>query len=166
MSRKSKKKQAEEQIQAQSAIEPDSEPAPPAPDSEPTPEPVQAPSQEQQPLEVLATPESSATSPAVTPIADDELPPPPADLAETTKKFPPIKTRKPGASAALRRAGAIFGKDARTIAKHGLISSVILLVFLMVMFYIASYAMFMFVSTDLGGKGNGGDGNNTGDGHA
>jgi ABC-type Na+ efflux pump permease subunit len=165
MSRKSKKKQAEEQIQAQSAIEPDSEPVPPAPDSWPTPEPVQAPSQEQQPVEVVATAGQSAASPAVTSLADDELPPPPADLAEATKRFPPIKTRKPGVGAGLKLAGAIFGKDVRTIAKHGLVSSVILLVFLMVIFYIASYSMFMFASTGFGEKGNGGDGNKTsGDG--
>jgi len=164
MSRKSKKKHVEEQIQAQSAIESDSEPVPPAPDSEPTPEPVQAPSQPR-PVEAVAAAEPSAEPTAVTPFADDELPPPPADLAEATKKFPPIKTRRPGAGAALRRAGAIFGKDVRTIAKHGLVSSVILLVFLMVIFYIASYSMFMFVSTGFGEKGNGGDGNSTsGDG--
>jgi len=164
MSRKSKKKQAEEQIQAQSAIEPDSEPAPPAPNPEPPTEPVQAPSQPR-PVEAVATAEPSAESPAVTPLADEELPPPPADFAEAAGKFPPIKTRRPGAGAALRRAGAIFGKDVRTIAKHGLVSSVILLVFLMVIFYIASYSMFMIASTGFGEKGNGGDGNNTsGDG--
>jgi hypothetical protein len=149
MSRKSKKKQAEELKEEQSSPEHDLEPAPPAPIPEPASEPV--------PVEPAAEP------PPATPGADDELPPPPTDFAQAGKKFPPIKTKKPGAGAALKRAGAIFGKDVRTIAKHGLISSVILLVFLMVLFYIASYAMFMFVSTDLGQKGNGGDGNKTGE---
>lgn len=148
MSRKSKEKQAEELIDAQPAPEQDVEPAPPAPIPEQASEPV--------PVEPAAEP------PPATPTADDELPPPPTDLVQAGKKFPPIKTRKPGAGAALKRAGAIFGKDVRTIAKHGLVSSVILLVFLMVIFYIASYAMFMFVSTDLGGNGSGGDGNKTG----
>jgi PKD domain len=165
MSRKSRKKQAEEQIQAQAAIEPDSEPAPPAPNPEPPTELVQTPSQAQQPVEVAVAAEQSAASTAVKSLADDELPPPPADIAEATKKFPPIKTRKPGVGAGLKLAGAIFGKDVRTIAKHGLVSSVILLVFLMVIFYIASYTMFTVASTGFGGNGNGGDGNKTsGDG--
>ena len=164
MSRKSKKL-AEEQIQAQAAIGPNSEPTPAAPDPEPPTELVQAPSQAQQPVKVAAAAEQSASSPAASSLADDELPPPPADLAEGTRKFSPIKTRKPGVGAGLKLAGAIFGKDVRTIAKHGLVSSVILLVFLMVTFYIASYSMFMVASTPFGEKGNGGGGNKTsGDG--
>jgi ABC-type Na+ efflux pump permease subunit len=153
MSRKSKK----EQVEAPTEV-------PTEPDPGPDPEPVPAPSPEQPPVEAAETAEHLPEPPGVTTLADDELPPPPADLAEATKKFPPIKTRKPGTGAGLRLAGAIFGKDVRTIAKHGLISSVILLVFLMVIFSIASYSMFMFVSTGFGEKGNGGNGNNTSDG--
>jgi ABC-type Na+ efflux pump permease subunit len=150
MSRKSRKEQAKALADV-----------PPAPDPGPVPEPVPAPSPEQPPVEVAETGEPSTEPPAVSPLADDELPPPPADLAGAMKKYPPIKTRKPGVGAGLRLAGAIFGKDVRTIAKHGLVSSVILLVFLIVIFYIASFAMFTFVSTGFGEKGNGGDGNKT-----
>lgn len=158
MSRKSKQKQAEEAIEAQ-PVEQDAEPSPPAPIPEPTPEPAPAPMPEPSPAPTSVEP--AVEPPAAPPIPDDELPPPPTDIAQAGKKYPPIKTRKPGAGAALKRAGAIFGKDVRTIAKHGLISSVILLVFLMVIFYIASYAMFMFVTTDFGGNGNNGNGNKT-----
>jgi ABC-type Na+ efflux pump permease subunit len=146
MSRESKGKQTEGNTEAQPA-ELNEGPAPPAPNPESSPESV--------PVEPAEEPR------AAPPVADDELPPPPTDLAQAGKNYPPIKTRKPGAGAALKRAGAIFGKDVRTIAKHGLISSVILLVFLMVIFYIASYAMFMFVSTEFGEKGSDGNGNNT-----
>jgi len=90
--------------------------------------------------------------PPVTP--DEELPPPPSDLPEETK-FPPIKTRRPSAFAGLRRALAIFEKDAKTMAKHGLVSAIILLVFLGIVFYILSFGMEQAVSMNLGDGGNG-----------
>ena len=151
-----KKKQVEEKPQPTPEQEP--EPAPPAPESELGVE--DAPRTQ----DVIATkPEPAAQAASISPPTDDELPPPPTDIKESTKDFLPIKTRKPGAGAALKRAGAIFGKDARTIAKHGLISSVILLVFLLIVFYISSYAMFMFVTTGFGEEGGNGDGNKTGE---
>lgn len=75
------------------------------------------------------------------PPAEEELPPPPADMVEETKQFPPLKVKKTKPLATARRAFVIFEKDLRTIAKHGLISSIILAVFLSVVFYITSFAM-------------------------
>ena len=141
----------EQELAQEPAPETIPEPAPePTPEAEPIPEPAVEKPPVPEPIETAA--------PAV--VADEELPPPPADVAESAKSFPPLKTRRPGPMASLRRAGAIFGKDASTIAKHGLISSVILLVFLMIVFYISSYTMFMLVTTDFGngGEDGGGDG--------
>ncbi len=134
-----------------------------AKEPEPAPQPVQEPQIEEKPIEPppVTEPELVASTPAVQP-ADDELPPPPADLKASGRQFPAIKTRKPGVGAGLKRAGAIFGKDARTIAKHGLVSSVILLVFLMLIYYIASYTMFTFVTNGFGEDKGDGNGNNTG----
>ena len=75
------------------------------------------------------------------PPAEEELPPPPADIAEEAKQFPPISVKKTKPLATVRRAFVIFEKDLRTIVKHGLISSIILAVFLSIVFYIASFAM-------------------------
>jgi len=86
---------------------------------------------------------------------DDELPPPPSDLPEETKAFPPIKTRKPGVFAGPRRALAIFEKDVKTMAKHGLVSAVILLIFLGIVFYLLSFGMEQAVLMNMGDGGNG-----------
>lgn len=83
------------------------------------------------------------------PPADDELPPPPSDMVEETKKYPEIEIRKSGPLATLRRAIVIFEKDMRTMAKHGLVSSIILFVFLSVVFYIMSFTMFQAMSMDV-----------------
>ena len=82
---------------------------------------------------------------------DDELPPPPSDMAEETHHYAPIKTKKSGALATVRRAFVIFEKDIRTMAKHGLVSSVILFVFLLIVFSIMSFAMKQAMSFDIGG---------------
>ncbi len=82
---------------------------------------------------------------------DDELPPPPSDIAEETKHFPAIKTKKSSPLATIRRALVIFEKDIRTMAKHGLISSVILFIFLMIIFSIMSFSMKQAMSFDIGG---------------
>lgn len=82
---------------------------------------------------------------------DFELPPPPSDIAEETKHFPPIKTRKSSVLATFQRAFVIFEKDIRTMAKHGLISSIILFVFLMIVFSIMSFSMKQAMSFDIGG---------------
>lgn len=163
MKRKSKKNEkVVEQIPTQLADEPAPQPtpAPPEPTPEPVPAPIPEPIPEPQPIPEPATPEPIQEA---TPIAlsDEELPPPPPDVVESTKHFPALKTRKPGPVSGLKRAGALFGKDVSTIAKHGLISSVILLVFLMIIYYIASYTMFTLVTTNFGdgsdgGKGDGG----------
>ncbi len=159
---KRKRKQVAEQVASQPVNEPVSQPEPNTiapPEPEPLPEPNPEPpsiASEPEPIAVQERP--AEATPTQAPLAEDELPPPPEEVAESAKGFPPIKTRKPGAGAALRRAGAVFGKDAGTIAKHGLVSSVILLVFLMLIFYIASYAMFTFVTTGFGQGGDGGDG--------
>jgi hypothetical protein len=85
------------------------------------------------------------------PEEDGELPPPPSDIAEETKHFPPIKTKKSNPLATIRRALVIFEKDIRTMAKHGLISSIILFVFLIVIFSIMSFSMKQAMSFDIGG---------------
>ncbi len=90
------------------------------------------------------------------PPSDDELPPPPADMAEETNHYPGIKIKKSGVFATLRRAVTIFEKDLRTMAKHGLISSVILLIFLGLIFYIASYSMSFALTFDFNEGGDGG----------
>ena len=84
------------------------------------------------------------------PECDDELPPPPSDIAEETMHFAPIKTKKSGPLASVKRAFVIFEKDIRTMAKHGLVSSVILFVFLLIVFSIMSFSMKQAMSFDIG----------------
>ncbi len=88
---------------------------------------------------------------------DAELPPPPMDIAEQTNNYPEIKIRKSGPLATVRRAVVIFEKDIRTMAKHGLVSSVILFVFLLIVFSIMSFAMKQAMSFDIGGMMEGDD---------
>ena len=88
---------------------------------------------------------------------DTELPPPPMDIAEQTNNYPEIKIRKSGPLATVRRAVVIFEKDIRTMAKHGLVSSVILFVFLLIVFSIMSFAMKQAMSFDIGGMMDGDD---------
>ncbi|MCJ7488739.1 MAG: PKD domain-containing protein [Thermoplasmata archaeon] len=88
---------------------------------------------------------------------DTELPPPPMDIAEKTNNYPEIKVRKSGPLATVRRAVVIFEKDIRTMAKHGLVSSVILFVFLLIVFSIMSFAMKQAMSFDIGGMMDGDD---------
>jgi len=128
MSRRSKKKPEE--------LPPEPELAPAPPEEPPAPEPEPA-----QPVQ-----------------KDEELPPPPSDIAEEAKGFPPLSPRKVGPFKALKRTAVILRKDVTTIAKHGLISSIILLIFLTLIFYIASYGMFMMVTTSFEEGGEGEDG--------
>lgn len=88
---------------------------------------------------------------------DSELPPPPAEMAEQTRHYPKIEVHRSGALATLRRAVVIFEKDIRTMAKHGLVSSVILFVFLLVIFSIMSFAMRQAMSFDIGDMMGGDD---------
>lgn len=81
---------------------------------------------------------------------DDELPPPPSDMTGEVRHYAPIKTKKSGSLATVRRAFVIFEKDIRTMAKHGLVSSVILFVFLLIVFSIMSFAMKQAMSFDIG----------------
>ena len=81
---------------------------------------------------------------------DSELPPPPAEIAEQTRHYPEIEVHKSGPFATLKRAVVIFEKDIRTMAKHGLVSSVILFVFLLIIFSIMSFAMKQAMSFDIG----------------
>ena len=81
---------------------------------------------------------------------ESELPPPPAEIAEQTQHYPEIEVHKSGPLATLKRAVVIFEKDIRTMAKHGLVSSVILLVFLVIIFSIMSFAMKQAMSFDIG----------------
>ncbi|MBU1915283.1 MAG: PKD domain-containing protein [Candidatus Thermoplasmatota archaeon] len=89
------------------------------------------------------------------PPSDDELPPPPTDIVAESKEFPELKVKKPKPLATMRRAFIIFEKDIRTMAKHGLISAVILFIFLAVVFSIMSFSMkqAMQFSFDQGGDG-------------
>jgi chitodextrinase len=97
--------------------------------------------------------------PFLAPPAEEELPPPPSDIAEQSKNFDGLKVKKPKPLSTVRRAFVIFEKDMRTMAKHGLVSSVILFVFLAIVFYIMSFTMVQAVKFDIGGNGgNGGDG--------
>ena len=75
------------------------------------------------------------------PLSDEELPPPPSDIVTESKDFPEIKVKKPKPLSTLRRAFIIFEKDIRTMAKHGLISAVILFIFLIIVFSIMSFSM-------------------------
>jgi len=85
---------------------------------------------------------------------DNELPPPPEDLAAHINDFKAIKTVKSGPSATFRRAFTIFEKDLKTMAKHGLVSSIIIMVFLGLIFYIMSFAMNEAVQFQLFGEGS------------
>lgn len=89
------------------------------------------------------------------PPSDDELPPPPTDIVAESKGFPDLKVKKPKPLATMRRAFIIFEKDIRTMAKHGLVSAVILFIFLAVVFSIMSFSMkqAMQFSFDQGGDG-------------
>lgn len=91
------------------------------------------------------------------PISDDELPPPPTDVAAESKDYPDIKVKKSKPLATMRRAFIIFEKDIRTMAKHGLVSAVILFIFLVIVFSIMSFSMkqAMQFSFDQGGDGGG-----------
>lgn len=87
------------------------------------------------------------------PPPDDELPPPPPEMEQTAVQYPDFKVKRSGPFATLRRAVTIFEKDLRTMAKHGLISSVILVVFLGVIFTISSVLMSMALTFEFGGDG-------------
>ena len=91
------------------------------------------------------------------PPSDDELPPPPTDIVAESKEFPELKVKKPKPLATVRRAFIIFEKDIRTMAKHGLVSAVILFIFLAVVFSIMSFSMkqAMQFSFDQGGESKG-----------
>jgi len=91
------------------------------------------------------------------PPSDDELPPPPTDIVAESKGFPELKIKKPKPLATIRRAFIIFEKDIRTMAKHGLVSAVILFIFLAIVFSIMSFSMkqAMQFSFDQGGESKG-----------
>ena len=91
------------------------------------------------------------------PPADDELPPPPPDMEQEVQEYPALKPKKSGPVAALRRAVTIFEKDLRTMAKHGLISSIIMAVFMGIVFTIASVLMSMALTFEFEGGGDGDD---------
>jgi PKD repeat protein len=93
------------------------------------------------------------------PPSEDELPPPPSDIAKESKQFGELKIKKRGPFAGVRRSFTIFGKDLSTMAKHGLLSSVILFIFLALVFYIMSFTMEQALQMDFGeGEGDGEDG--------
>ena len=79
-------------------------------------------------------------------------------MEQAAAHYPEIKVKRSGPFATLRRAVTIFEKDLRTMAKHGLISSVIMVVFLGVVFTIASSLMAMALTFEFGEGGDGGDG--------
>ncbi len=91
------------------------------------------------------------------PPTDEELPPPPTDVVDESKDYPDIKLKKSKPLATLRRAFVIFEKDLRTMAKHGLVSAVILFVFLSIVFSIMSFSMKQAVQFKFEGSGNGED---------
>ena len=88
------------------------------------------------------------------PPSDDELPPPPTDIVEESNEFPELKVRKPKPLATIRRAFIIFEKDIRTMAKHGLVSAVILFIFLAVVFSIMSFSMKQAMQFSFGQEGD------------
>lgn len=83
---------------------------------------------------------------------------PPQGMAREPDEYPDIKVKKSGPLGTMRRAVTIFEKDLRTMAKHGLISSIIVAVFLGIVFSIASYSMSLALSIDFGDGEGGGDG--------
>jgi len=87
------------------------------------------------------------------PPMDDELPPPPSDIAEQTKRFKELKIRKSGPLATVKRAVTIFEKDLKTMAKHGLTSAIILFIFLLVVFSIMSFSMKQAMQFSFDGDG-------------
>ena len=91
------------------------------------------------------------------PMSDDELPPPPSDIVPESKDFPELKVKKPKPLSTIRRAFIIFEKDIRTMAKHGLISAVILFIFLVIVFSIMSFSMKQAMQFSFGEGGDGGD---------
>ncbi len=153
MSRKSKRQAPVEEVPPT--------PPPPAPEETPAvvPEEPQKPVPEVEPMPAPVA-ESPPPEQASSPQPDEELPPPPSDIAEQTKKYPPLQTRKPGIGASLKRTGALLSKDFGTMAKHGLVSSIIVFVVLMVVFTVSSFAMLKVVTMTIGdnGDGNGGGG--------
>ncbi len=82
------------------------------------------------------------------PEMDEELPPPPPEMEQEAVHYPGIQVKRSGPLATLRRAVTIFEKDLRTMAKHGLVSSVILVIFLGVVFTISSSLMSMALTFD------------------
>lgn len=98
------------------------------------------------------------------PPPDQELPPPPPEMEQEVKGYPDIEVRKPGPFAALRRALTIFEKDLRTIAKHGLVGSVISVVVLAVLLFVSSVFMTIVLDIDFGDGGDGGEDGGDGDG--
>lgn len=87
------------------------------------------------------------------PPSDEELPPPPSDEIAESKGFPELKIKKPKPLATARRAFIIFEKDIRTMAKHGLVSAVILFIFLAVVFSIMSFSMKQAMQLSFGDNG-------------
>ncbi len=93
--------------------------------------------------------------PVPEPPMDDELPPPPSDMPGEAKQFKDIKVKRSGPFATVKRAVTIFEKDLRTMAKHGLISAVILFIFLAVVFSIMSFSMKQAMQFSFEGDGEG-----------
>jgi hypothetical protein len=91
------------------------------------------------------------------PLSDDELPPPPSDIVPEPKDFPELKVKKPKPLSTIRRAFIIFEKDVRTMAKHGLVSAVILFIFLIIVFSIMSFSMKQAMQFSFDQGGDGGD---------
>jgi hypothetical protein len=89
------------------------------------------------------------------PPMDDELPPPPSDMPGQTRQYKDLKIKKSGPFATVKRAVTIFEKDLRTMAKHGLISAVILFIFLAVVFSIMSFSMKQAMQFSFEGDGDG-----------
>jgi hypothetical protein len=79
--------------------------------------------------------------PVPEPPSDDELPPPPSDEAAHETAYKALRVKRSGPLATVRRAFTIFEKDLRTMAKHGLLSSIILFIFLAAVFSIMSFSM-------------------------
>ncbi len=124
----------------------------PLPPQEPEPPQEPAPPQEPEPLTEPEPPQEPE------PLTEPEPPlepGPPREEGATTDHYSEVKLRKSGPLATLRRAGTIFQKDLGTMAKHGLISSIIVAVFLGIVFSIASYSMSIALTMDFGDGGDG-----------
>ncbi len=86
-------------------------------------------------------------------------PGPPPEAGHGPDQYSDLKLRRSGPLSTLRRAATIFQKDLGTMAKHGLISSIIVAVFLGIVFSVASYSMSIALTMDFGdgdGEGDGG----------